>query len=255
MNIKKIWMPPDTMKKNGCSFRQSVSILGIVCLIFLIICSGMLISQYAGVYGRVVSIIFYLGSIAAAVWLSLYRGWRSVRDRTCFFLTEDDRLYIVNNGPLSGRNQGIPGYMESDRYFHEAAEYPAVPGGADEIIKVERIKENSLYYSIICQVRHPNRRIVRHTHFLVKGYADEDLLLYQLERRKKQEGMQLPGDRKSFLCLVTSILAFIIFTSLCVLSHPAQELLPGEIYFPCLAGDLAAFYFIVYFSIRRRRGE
>ena len=53
---------------------------------------------------------------------------------------------------------------------------PYLPAGADEIRRVERIRENRTHYALVCQVRRPGQRTVRRTYFLVKGLEDQELL-------------------------------------------------------------------------------
>ena len=99
---------------------------------------------------------------------------------------------------------------------------------------MERIRENRSHYALVCQVRHPNRRMVRRTYFLVKGLEDQELLLRQLERRKSWENdLDAAENRNPFFILLSS-LACGGFVLLCVLSHPAVARLPQDIYFPCL---------------------
>lgn len=259
MNLQKVWMSPATGRKNHYAQRTLGSIVGIAALMLLLICGGTLLSYYLHWPREIFSVLLCFGATALAVWLALRVGWRSVRDATVFFLTEDDRLYAMDARTLSDHGHGIPGYIagtaETQKFLRTIAARPFVPAGADEVLKVERIRENRSYYAIICQVRHPNRQMVRRTYFLVKGSEDEDLLLYQLERRQSWENRLELAENRNPRYLLISTLTLAGLIALCVLSHPEVGQLPQGIYFPCLGAAFVAVFFVVYFVIRLRRGE
>ena len=132
---------------------------------------------------------------------------------------------------------------------------PYLPAGADEVRKVERIKENGSHYVLSCQVRRPDGRMGKKTYFLIKGCRDEELLLRQLERRKIWAGALELAENRNPRFILLSALACAGFSALCVLSHPALARLPQEIYFPCLGAAFLSLGCLVYFVIRQRRGE
>ena len=172
---------------------------------------------------------------------------------------EGDRLFAVDARSLVYHGRDILSHaaamMEVQQFLQKLAENPYLPAGADEIRRVERIRENRSHYALVCQVRHPNRRMVRRTYFLVKGLEDQELLLHQLERRKSWENdLDAAENRNPFFILLSS-LACGGFVLLCVLSHPAVARLPQDIYFPCLGLAFAALCVLVYFAIRQSRGE
>lgn len=259
MHLKKIWISPDTGKKSRYHLRIWGGILGIVALMLLLIWGGMWLAMSLGWPREIFSLVLCLGVTALAVYLALRVGWRSVRDAVAFFLTEDGRLYTLDARGLSGHAHGIVSYArvtaETQKFLRKLAERPFLPAAAVEILKVERIRENGTYYAVRCQIRRPNRRAVRHTCFLVKGYGEEDLLLRELERRESWENApEIAFSRNPYYILV-SALVLAVFAVLCVLSHPAVGKLPEKIYFPCLGAAFVAVFCVVIFVVRHRRGE
>ena len=107
----------------------------------------------------------------------LFSGWRG----TGFFAVDARSLVYYGRDILSH----AAATMEVQQFLQKLAENPYLPAGADEIRRVERIREHRSHYALVCQVRHPNRRTVRRTYFLVKGLEDQELLLHQLERRSR----------------------------------------------------------------------
>ena len=259
MNLQKVWMSPNPGRKNRYAQRTLGGIAGIAVLMLLLICGGTLLPFYLHWPREAFSVLLCLGVTALTVWLALRVGWRSAGDATIFFLTEDDRLYMMDARTLSDHGHGVPGYAagtaEIQKSLRAMAERPFLPAGADEILKVERIRENRTYYAMVCQVCRSNRQMVKRTCFLVKGYEDEDLLLYQLERRESWENRLELAENRNPLYLLISALALAGFIALCVMSHPEVGRLPQGIYLPCLGAAFIAFFFVVYFVLRLRRGE
>lgn len=112
------------------------------------------------------------------------------------------------------------GTLETQSFLRTLAKAPGIPAGADEILRVEQMKENPSHYALVCRVRHPNRRVIRRTYFLVKGMEDQELLLRQLERREQGAGVEGTENRKPFYILLSGLICC-GFGVLCVLSHPA----------------------------------
>lgn len=259
MALKKVWMSPNTGIKSWYGLRILGGVAGTVALMMALVAVGVLLIFWLGLPREVSSLVLVCGVTVLAVVLALKVGWRGVRDATVFFLTEEDRLYVMDARALSDYGHGVLGYafgaMETQNFLRRLAERPYVPDGADEIVKVARIKENRGYYALSCWVRRPNRRAVRNTCFLVKGNRDEDLLLRQLERRQSWKLDLEPGENRRPFCILASGLVMAGFVTLCVLSHPAVARLSPKLYFPCLGGAFLAFFFLVYFIICQRRGQ
>lgn len=256
MTLKKVWMSQDTGRKSRYGLRTLGGIAGIVVLMMALIIGGSVLSVSLDLPQKAFSLGLVCIVTVLAVVLALKVGWRSVRDATVFFLTEDDRLYVMDVSALAHHGHGLLGYaagtMETQTFLRRLAQRPYVPEGADEILKVERIKENRTYYALSCRV---GRRGILRTYFLVKGNQDEDLLIRQLERRESWEVDLEPGENRRPLCILASGLVLVCLAALCVLSHPAVARLPQKIYFPCLGAAFLAFFFLVYFVICQRRGQ
>ena len=257
--ILKLWLSPDTAKKSRYGWRTLGGILGIAALAVLLTCGGAVWLTASGTPVELLSLGLCLGVSALTVFLALRLGRRSVQDATVFFWMEGDRLFAVNARSLVYHGRDILSHaaatMEVQQFLQKLAENPYLPAGADEIRRVERIRENRSHYALVCQVRRPGQRTVRRTYFLVKGLEDQELLLHQLERRKSWENdLDAAENRKPFFILL-SALACGGFVLLCVLSHPAVARLPQDIYFPCLGLAFAALCVLVYFAIRQSRGE
>ncbi len=259
MNLKKAWIWPQSGKKIRYGLRTGGGIAGIVALMVVLVCGGSFVGLYLDLPKEIFSLALVCGATALATALALHLGRQNLRAATIFFLTEDDRLFVLDARTLCDHEHGILGYAaatrETQKFLRKMEKNPFVPAGADEILKVENIKENRTHYTIRCQVRHPNRQVSMRTCFLMQGTADQELLLQQLERREMWENKLEPTDNRNPIGILISTLALVVLVALCVLSHPAQAILPQPIYFPCLGASVIALFFVVYFILRQRRGE
>lgn len=259
MELKKVWMSPDTKKKSKYGYRAVGGILGIVLLMVLLLCGGTLLSLSLGINKKAFSLILLTAVSALGIGLAVLLGRRSIRDATIFFLTENDRLWVMDARGLSSHGDGFLGFaissMETQAFLRRQGKQPFLPKGADEILKVLSIKENRSHYAFRCQACHSDRHVVRRTYFLVKGIQDEQMLLQELERRKTWENVLEPAENRNPLYILLSGAAFIFCVILCILSHPSVARMSGEIYFPCMGASMVTFCFLLYFIIRQHRGE
>lgn len=259
MELKKVWMSPDTKKKSKYGYRAVGGILGIVLLMVLLLCGGTLLSLSLGINKKAFSLILLTAVSALGIGLAVRLGRRSIRDATIFFLTENDRLWVMDARGLSSHGDGFLGFaissMETQAFLRRQGKQPFLPKGADEILKVLSIKENRSHYAFRCQACHSDRHVVRRTYFLVKGIQDEQMLLQELERRKTWENVLEPAENRNPLYILLSGAAFIFCVILCILSHPSVARMSGEIYFPCMGASMVTFCFLLYFIIRQHRGE
>lgn len=259
MELKKVWMSPDTKKKSKYGYRAVGGILGIVLLMVLLLCGGTLLSLSLGINKKAFSLILLTAVSALGIGLAVLLGRRSIRDATIFFLTENDRLWVMDARGLSSHGDGFLGFaissMETQAFLRRQGKQPFLPKGADEILKVLSIKENRSHYAFRCQACHSDRHVVRRTYFLVKGIQDEQMLLQELERRKTWENVLEPAENRNPLYILLSGAAFVFCVILCILSHPAVARMSGEIYFPCMGASMVTFCFLLYFIIRQHRGE
>lgn len=258
MMLKQIWMSPETKRKSRYGLRTLGGILGIAALVLVLIGGGTVLGFAMGWPAEVFSVILCVGITSLGVLLAVRLGRRDVGDATVFFLTEEDRLFAMDARRLSYHGGNVISYaegtLETQSFLRTLAKAPGIPAGADEILRVEQIKENPSDYALVCRVRHPNRQVIRRTYFLVKGMEDQELLLRQLERREQGAGVEGTENRKPFYILLSGLICC-GFGVLCVLSHPAVDQLPQSIYFPCLGAAFAALCCTVWFGIRQYRGE
>ena len=259
MELKKVWMSPETGKKSQYGYRTVGGILGIVLLMTALLFTGTFLSLSFGLPQQSFSMILVLFATALSIALAVSMGYRGMQDATIFFLTENDRLWVMDARGLSSHGDGFLGFaissMETQAFLRRQGKQPFLPKGADEILKVLSIKENRSHYAFRCQACHSTRHVVRRTYFLVKGIQDEQMLLQELERRKTWENVLEPAENRNPLYILLSGAAFIFCVILCILSHPAVARMSGEIYFPCMGASMVTFCFLLYFIIRQHRGE
>lgn len=94
MDLKKVWMSPNTSQKCHYARRTLGSIVGIVVLMLLLICGGTLVSFYMNWPRELFSIILCLGVTLLAVYLAAMVGQRSIQDATAFFFKRKTTGYI-----------------------------------------------------------------------------------------------------------------------------------------------------------------
>lgn len=259
MEIRQIWMSRDTQAKSRYGLRTLGGILGIMALALLLVGGGTVLGFRMGWPAEGVSVFLCLGVTALAIALAIRLGQRSAGDATVFFLTEDDRLFVMDArwGAVYGRSlfsyAAASGKVQ--QRLRDIARSPELPFMTDEILRVEKIRENRSHFSLVCQVRRWNGRRIRRTCLLTKDMEDRETLLRQLERREGEGSFpELPENRNP-LYILLSVLACGGFVVLCVLSHPAVAQLPQSVYFPSLGAAFAALCCIVWFAVRQHRGE
>lgn len=257
--ITHIWLSQDTREKSRYGLRTLGGIAGIVVLALVLVFCGTVLGIQMGWPVAWLSLFLCLSVTGLAVFLAVRLGRCSTRDATVFFLMEGDRLFAMDARRLVYHGRGIlsqtAAVMEVQKFLRSVAQEPYLPAGADEILKVERIRENRSHYALNCQVRHPNQRVIRRTYFLVKGMENQEGLLRQLERRERWENDWEPAENRMPFYSLLSFLACGGFAVLCVLSHPAVAYLPQRIYFPCLGAAAVALCCTVWLVLRQRRGE
>ena len=111
MELKKVWMSPDTKKKSKYGYRAVGGILGIVLLMVLLLCGGTLLSLSLGINKKAFSLILLTAVSALGIGLAVLLGRRSIRDATIFFLTENDRLWVMDARGLSNHGNGFLGFF------------------------------------------------------------------------------------------------------------------------------------------------
>lgn len=259
MEPKQIWMSRNTTQKSRYALRTLGGVLGIAVLAMVLIAGGTWLSLSRGWPMKVASTILCLGVAVLVAALAVGLGRRSVGDATVVCLTADDRLFLINARSLvyHGGNllsQGAAA-VEVQQFLRSLARNPGVPAGADEILRVEGLREYGTHYALICRVRHPNGRVIRRSCMLVKGMEREDLLLQQLERRQRCDAAPEAAENRMPLYLFLSGLLCCGLLAVCVLSHPAVGRLPQGLYFPCLGLTFLAACLVVTLVVLQRRGH
>ena len=147
------------------------------------------------------------------------------------------------------------GTVRVQQRLREMARSPVLPAAAEEILRVERIRENRTCYAVTCQLRRFDQTVTRRTCFVIRGLEDQETLLRLLELREGWSGSPELRENRTLSGLLLSVLAAGIAGVLCVLSHPAVGQLPAGIYYPCLAAAFGAVCGAVWFGVRQYRGE
>ena len=259
MEIEKAWLSTETGKKSRYGYRTIGGILGIVLLMVLLLLGGTFLSRSLGIDKKVCSLILLFAVSVLGIGLVALMSRRAIQDATIFFLTENNRLWVMDARNLSKHGDGFLGFavsaMETQAFLRKQVHQSFVPDRADEILKVLGIKENHNHYAVRCQVRHPDKSVTRCTCFLIKGIPEEEQLLREFARRRTWENMLEVAPNRKPLYILLSGMVFAVCVLVCVLSHPAIAVLSDEIYFPCMGAAFVAFCFLFYFIIRQHRGE
>ena len=257
MEIKDIWLSPDSAGKSRFALGGIGGVLGISALALLLAGGGTVLMLRRGLSVQAMGLGLCVLVTALVLFLAFRLG-RRVQDATVFFLTEEDRLFILDARELVdyGRNtvDNVLGAFKTQQLLRELAQRRELPGRAREIVKVEKLKDRGSSLSAVCLVRDINGRPFRLSCFLVRGMENEEELIRQLERRRNWRALEERDSRRP-LYILLSAACLAAFTALCVLSHPAVSRLPQEIYFPCLLGAFIAVCFLAWFAVRQRRGE
>lgn len=61
----------------------------------------------------------------------------------------------------------------------------SLTGQEPQIISVEQIREREKNYRVVCRLKYPNQGEGKRTYAIMKGYEDENGLIWELERRRK----------------------------------------------------------------------
>lgn len=259
MEIQRSWMSADTGRKSRYAAHMLGGIGAIAALLVLLTAGGTLAGFWLGLPREIYSLLLCLGVTVLGTFLALRLGNRAVAHSTLFFLTVSDRLFALDARRPEGQHPTpfrlTDSAVQTQKRLRQLARQPVVPMDADEILQVERIRENQDCYAVRCWVSRGGRRPVRRVYFVHKSLEQLDLLLQELERRTSWQLQLEPVSSHTSLGIAISALALAGFAALCTGSHPALGRLPQEIYFPCLAAAFAAFASLVVFLVRRRRGE
>ena len=128
MTVKKIWMPPTSGRKNRYAVTTLGSILGIALLMLLLIAGGITLSFALSLPREVTAVVLCLGVTLLGVGLALRVGRRSVQEATVFFLTQDDKLYVLDARQFPYQDYRAAGYVanaaKTQQFLQNLAEKP-----------------------------------------------------------------------------------------------------------------------------------
>lgn len=241
--LKMVWMAAEPARKSRYGLRTLGGIYGIAALLLVIVVGGVFLSFALGLPRELSASVLVIAAAALGVWLAVRLGRRTAGNAAVFFLTEDDRLFALDARSLFGHAHGLPGYaagtMKTQRFLRRLAQRPFLPAGAEEVRRVERVREHGGVCAVRCAVRRPNGQFARRVCFFPVSIGNREALLRELERRASAEGPELAAPKGGALLVVSAALLF-VFLLLCVLSHPAVGALPQAAYFPCLAAAFAS---------------
>ena len=259
MEIKDIWMSPDSAGKSRFALGSIGGVLGISALALLLAGGGTVLMLRRGLSVQAMGLGLCVLVTALVLFLAFRLGRRRVQDATVFFLTEEDRLFALDAREMTdyGGNtvDNLLGDFRTQRLLRELARRPELPGRAREIVVVEKLKDRGGSLAAVCLVQNMSGRRFRRTYFLVRGLDREEELIRQLERRRSWRSG--PEERDSPYALQITLWTLALFgcAALGILSHPAIGKLPRCLYYPSLPGQMVACFFLLWTLVRRRRGE
>ena len=160
MELKQIWTSGNTEIGSHYAAKVLGGSLGLAVLAAALVAGCTTLLYRLGLMNEWVTLVLCL-AVTALIVVAAFRLRRSVqRDRTIFYLTEDDRLFVLDAASQYRHTGGVLGMAEgaikTEQFLNENACRPVLPAGADEILAVDNLKENAGHYAIRCRVRCPN---------------------------------------------------------------------------------------------------
>lgn len=196
----RIWTSADPEEKKYYALRMVGGLTGILLLALLLIFAGVFAGFRMGWKMEEVSLVLCVGITALCVCLAFRLGQQSLRARLIFCLDDEDRLFVVEAGKYIQAGSGLAGYISLAHRTQKELEKLTAPNGLLEremsrtesltgqepqIVSVERIRERERSYRVICHLKYPNQKEGKWTYSIVKGYEDEEGLMWELERRRR----------------------------------------------------------------------
>lgn len=213
-------------------------------------------------------LLMVLGVTALVVALALALGRRSEADTMIYCRDDEGRLFAVDarsyvRQRAGGRNvmgaavktQRILANLTGGVLQKYMAQPQSLTGLTPQILAVENLKPAAGGYALVCTVRMPGGAEARQSYFVSAGMEDADELLHELEKLRSLESRLEPRDTRHTGALVVSAAAALLLGAVCAASHPAVGLLDSALYFPCLGLAFAAVCVVVWFAVKRSRGE
>ena len=264
----KIWMSNVTRNKNVYAKRHKRVIFGSIFLTMLLICACIAAADWFGWSMEKVSGILVLGMSAAFLFMAVRLGMAAGRDVLIFCQDDHYDLYVVNAlsyidyrkgvaGLLSMANQtqNILTHIKDDRLLERWMEKEeSLSPIAARILWVEKIRWNEKSYTVNCQVQEPNGRTRRCHYIIMDGYERQEELMMALEAKVRAQYQEVKPDYNP-LGIFLSAAALAGCIVICILSHESSRILPAVCYYPSLLFAFVPLYSLLYFVIRRARGE
>lgn len=188
MALKKIWIAAGPGQKNRYALHTLGGVLGITALLMLVILGGTYLTLFLSLPKEGALLGLCLGAVVLGVVMAVGAGRRSLGDALVFFLTRDDRLFVLDARTIPAYRRGVWGFgsmaLDTQKVLDQLAASPTLPPQAREILKVEKLREEETFCRLTCLIRRPDGGEGRWDYILPSGYPDEDLLRFQLERRR-----------------------------------------------------------------------
>lgn len=260
----RVWMQDTQGRKNRTAVHICAGVAGITVLAVGMTAAAAVLTIYTEEeYKEIASLAMCLLTVGIAITLAMRLRRRMMGAFIAFFQDDSSRIYMVDIGQLAGYRRGLTGTIAMSYKVQklipevrkQAESEKAIPISAIEILDVEKITEHSGSYSLLCQVRYPNGNTGNTSINFAKGYEDEDTLLCMLERKLRWRASFEAKKRFSPAGILISLIAVLILSGVCILSHPYMNILPHAVYFPCLGADAAAIFIMVYFIVCYRMGK
>ena len=230
--MTRVWMSLQTKEKNHYVIRLIAGIAGIILLAFLLVflCARIMIELDE--YKEIVSLLMCIGVTGLIISFSVWLGRTLQRDAMIFYEDPTGRLYVSDVRQYIGYRRGIIGAVQMSLLTQrelaglkkQVERQGGHSDGMTEILKVDVMKEHPGFYSLVCRVKHGEKRTGRRTYILGKGYDNESQLLYVLERKKKWENsVEIEKSRKpiyiffAFSCFV--FLRYCVFAVIHILRN------------------------------------
>lgn len=260
----RIWIQDIQGKKNRTAVHICAGVAGITVLaVGMAAAAAVLTIHTEEKYKAIVSLAMCLLAVGISITLAMKLRRKIMRASIAFFLDDSSRIYMMDIRQLAGYRRGLTGMIAMSHKVQklipeirqQAESEKVIPISAIEILDVEKITEHSGSYSLLCQVRYPNENTGNTEINFAKGYEDEDTLLYMLQRKLRWRTSFEGKKRFSPAGILISLIAALLLSGICILSHPYMNLLPHDVYFPCLGADAAAICIMIYFIVCYRMGK
>ena len=194
----KMWAAADPMQAKRYTAVHVAGILGIGAVTVTLSLLQGILYIWLGMT-EMMSLFFCLLTVALVLWLALLVRRYSRRNSLFFCLDEQDRLFAVDVLQMMRPRKGLVGYGEMALEVQRGIELlreqvlvqKTVPARAELILSVERLKEKEKDCVLVCRVQNVDGREYRRRWMIVRGYEEEEILLWQLRRRMRPEAAGL----------------------------------------------------------------